>query len=138
MSKGCSGSSPSPPALKTIPVTRTWPGAERRLSVHRLERASLERHRYGFLQPPATAPEVDPATVDLVLVPGLAFDVAGGRLGYGLGYYDRLLPRLDPAAPRVGVALRALVVPALPADPRDVAMTHLATESGVAPTEAGE
>ena len=61
---------------KTFYVTRTWKKPELRLSVHRLD-GGLERHPYGYYQPPAGAEPVDPKTLDLVLVPGLCFDQAG-------------------------------------------------------------
>ena len=93
--------------------------------------APRERHRYGFEQPVAGAPEVDPGDVGVVLVPGLAFDHSGGRLGRGGGYYDRFLPTVPPNAARVGIAVAHLVVEAVPTDPHDVPVTHLATEHGV-------
>ena len=90
-----------------------------------------ERHRYGFEQPVAGAPLVDPNDVGVVLVPGLAFDQLGGRLGRGGGYYDRFLPAFPDGTCRVGVAPEDLVVVAVPTDRQDVPMTHLATEHGV-------
>jgi 5-formyltetrahydrofolate cyclo-ligase len=91
----------------------------------------FERHPFGFWQPRPDAHPVDPEAIDLVLVPGLAFDVHGARLGHGQGHYDRLLPRLPRHAPRVGVAPDALVVERVPTEPHDVAMTHLLTPSGL-------
>lgn len=91
----------------------------------------LERHRYGFEQPVADSLRIPAERVGLVLVPGLAFDLRGERLGRGGGYYDRFLPTLRRGALRVGVIPDSLVVGALPTEPHDVAMTHLATESGV-------
>lgn len=91
----------------------------------------LERHPFGFLQPRPDASPVDPDEIDLVLVPGLAFDVHGARLGHGQGHYDRLLPRLGRHVPRVGVTLDALVVPRLPSEPHDAPMTHLLTPRGL-------
>ena len=90
-----------------------------------------ERHRYGFEQPVAGAPTVDPAEVGVVLVPGLAFDRSGGRLGRGGGYYDRFLPTLPSHAARVGVVPEQLLVEVVPTDRHDVPMTHLATRRGV-------
>ena len=120
---------------KVFFVTRTWPGPGRHLSIHRHARSRLERHPFGFLQPLESEPKVDAGVIELALVPGLVFDVLGGRLGYGFGYYDRLLPLLNSAVPRVGLVVRALVVPRLPTAMRDIAVTHLATETGVVPVE---
>ena len=115
---------------KTFYVTRTWKKPELRLTVHRLD-GGLERHPYGYYQPPADAEPVDPKKLDLVLVPGLCFDRVGGRVGYGAGYYDRFLPNLHAGVPRVGITAEALVVPELEKEDHDVLMTHLVTEQGV-------
>ncbi len=61
------------------------------------EAGPLEPGAYGVPEPPSSAPEVDPADVDVVLVPALAADPRGHRIGYGKGYYDRLLPTLTSA-----------------------------------------
>ncbi len=118
---------------KTFYVTRTPKVRSEGLTIHRLDER-LEPHPYGYLQPGADAAPVSPHVVDLALVPGLCFDVLGTRLGYGKGYYDRLLPVLRPETPRVGVSAAALVVSRLPRGPFDVPMTHLVTESGVIAT----
>jgi len=118
---------------KIVLVPRSDETPARAMSLHRLEGAALERHPFGPRQPAAGSPRVDPASVALVLVPGLCFDVRGTRLGYGRGYFDRFLEGLDPEVPRVGVTFEALVVDALPREPHDVAVTHLATEAGVRP-----
>lgn len=114
---------------KTVLTTRTDAGA-RGLTLHRAD-GPLEHHPLGFLQPPADATTVDPRSVDLVLVPGLAFDGRGGRLGYGRGLYDGLLPTLPAGAPRVAVALDAWVVERLPLEAHDVRVTHLLTPAGL-------
>lgn len=111
-------------------VTRTPP--EGWLTVHRLD-GSRERHPFGFEQPAAGAPDVDPATLDVVLLPGLAFDRSGIRLGHGKGYYDELSSRLRPDAVMVGVAVERRIVEAIPAEPYDRPVRLLATESGVRP-----
>lgn len=116
---------------KDFYLTRT-PAGGRELTVHRFaDVAGLEPHRYGYLQPPAGAAAVAVDTIDLALVPGLCFDRRGVRLGYGLGYYDRLLGSLHPDVPRVGVTAEALFVPRLPREPWDVPMTHIVTEVGL-------
>jgi 5-formyltetrahydrofolate cyclo-ligase len=110
-------------------ATRT-PDRGGRLTIHRLE-DPLEVHRLGFLQPHRTASEVAPADVDVVLLPGLAFDLWGTRLGRGAGYFDQLLVRARPDAALVGVTPGELVVDRLPGEPHDVPVRYLATEEGV-------
>lgn len=103
---------------------------EMRLSFHELG-GPLQRHRFGMDEPRADAPLVPPDAIDLVLVPGLAFDRTGTRLGYGRGFYDAFLAELADSVPRVGVAHPALLFGALPSEPHDVPMTHLALPDGV-------
>ena len=109
-------------------VTRTPPAGP--LTLHPAVGA-MEQHRYGFPQPTAEAFELQPRHISLALVPGVAFDRHGTRLGHGVGYFDELLARLPGDCPRVGVALSELVFDRLPSEPHDVPMTHLATEDGV-------
>lgn len=104
------------------------------LTFHLLAGTDAFTSRSGLREPLAAAPQVALSEVDLVLVPGLAFDASGARLGYGKGFYDRFLAQLatvDPGVPTVGVTLEALVFQTLPTDPHDVNVSHLATESGV-------
>jgi 5-formyltetrahydrofolate cyclo-ligase len=68
---------------------------------------------YGAMEPADRAP-VPPQEIDVCLVPGLAFDPRGFRVGYGGGYFDRYLPRLDPRAVRIGLAFHLQVVPSVP------------------------
>ena len=103
------------------------------LTVHPAE-VELERHRLGLLQPVEGSPELDLADLSAALVPGLAFDRRGTRMGHGLGHFDRLLTLLAGRMPLVGVTVEALVVPDLPCQDHDVAMDALATELGVRPT----
>lgn len=105
-----------------------------RLTFHLLDGADLLTSRSGLREPVAAAPQVRLAEVDLVLVPGLAFDVTGTRLGYGKGFYDRFLAQLatvDPNVPTIGVTLEELVLQELPVEEHDVRVSHLATEAGV-------
>lgn len=90
----------------------------------------LEAHPYGFHQPDETAPLIDDAMVAVVLTPGLAFDAAGYRLGFGGGFYDRLFARLPDAVLRIGICPDG-PLGALPHDPHDMAMHYLATPEGV-------
>lgn len=75
---------------------------------------------------------VGDATIDVVLVPGLAFDASGGRLGHGRGFYDRMLARLGRRARcRVGVAFGFQVVEAVPCGVGDLGMDAVVVETGV-------
>jgi 5-formyltetrahydrofolate cyclo-ligase len=85
----------------------------------------LVRGRFGTLHP--AGEELRP---DYLLVPLLAFDRAGHRLGYGGGYYDRTLAAL-PAAFRLGIAFAAQEMQALPAEPHDIRLHAVATETDI-------
>ena len=83
----------------------------------------------GIREP--TGPQVDPTVVDVALVPGVAFDVIGGRLGHGGGHYDRLLGGLPGTSLRIGVAFSCQLVPRVPRseldEPVDIVVTERAT-----------
>ena len=69
--------------------------------------------------------------LELLVVPGVAFDLSGHRLGYGKGYYDRVLALCRPVLERVGFAYEFQVVAQLPADPHDCRLTRLVTEQRI-------
>jgi 5-formyltetrahydrofolate cyclo-ligase len=86
----------------------------------------------GILEPhPQRARPVAPEALELVLVPGVAFDCRGGRLGFGAGFYDRLLARLPQAALTVGLAFDFQVLPRLPQQLHDVRLGAIVTDSHV-------
>ena len=109
------------------------------LGLWRLEAVSeLEPGTWGIPEPPPArrgepGRRIAAEAIDLVVVPGLAFDRRGRRLGHGKGYYDRLLAR-SPAA-RAGLCFDAQVFPEVPAGPRDAVMDWLVTERGASPIE---
>ena len=82
---------------------------------------------WGIREPKPQAPEVEP---DILLVPLLAFDRAGYRLGYGGGYYDRTIGKLraNKAVTAVGVGFAAQEVPQVPISPRDARLDLVLTE----------
>ncbi|KAF1076478.1 5-formyltetrahydrofolate cyclo-ligase [Halodesulfovibrio sp. MK-HDV] len=96
----------------------------------------LEEGTYGILEPRSHCTVIEynsPSfTPSLIIVPGVGFDIAGNRLGFGGGYYDRMLHK--PAfnhATFVGLAYSFQVVPALESDPWDQAMHALCTEEAL-------
>ena len=112
-----------------IVITRTpEKGA---LSLHEYERGRLETHPLGFEQPRSRAPHVPFDEIDVVLVPGLAFDRHGYRLGRGKGYYDELLGTLPAGVIRVGITVDELLVDQVPTEAHDQRVAWVATESGV-------
>jgi 5-formyltetrahydrofolate cyclo-ligase len=87
----------------------------------------MEPAAFDVEEPPADAPEYRP---DVVLVPLLAVDAVGYRLGYGGGFYDRTLAALGDVH-AVGVALDVQRVDAVPRGVHDRPLSHLVTESGI-------
>ncbi|MDD5762367.1 MAG: 5-formyltetrahydrofolate cyclo-ligase [bacterium] len=87
---------------------------------------------YGIPEPSIPA-GVEPRLSgwNIVVVPGLAFDRRGNRLGHGFGYYDRFLAGLPGSVPRVGLAFEGQLVPEVPVDAWDVPVHALVTEEGV-------
>ncbi len=94
---------------------------------------ALQAAGFGLRHPPPEAGPVDP---DVLLVPLAAFDRRGHRIGYGRGYYDRALARLDATGRRraIGVAFAVQEVPAVPDEPHDRRLDALLTEDGLHPT----
>jgi len=117
--------------LKRCELLATRIDEDNALAIHRLVPDGLARHPYGFDEPSVTSPVVAFNDVDVVLVPGRAFDLSGNRLGRGAGYYDNLLSRLPRGVILVGITVDATIVEKIPTAPHDQRVDWLATESGV-------
>jgi 5-formyltetrahydrofolate cyclo-ligase len=93
----------------------------------------LESHRFGMLEPLSTAPDLPPnCSSAFMILPALAYDQRGYRLGYGKSYYDRFLANrsFSKTLLRVGVSPEALVLAEnIPDDPWDVPVHQLFTEN---------
>jgi 5-formyltetrahydrofolate cyclo-ligase len=90
------------------------------------------RSSFGILEPPKDRmPDVDPQQLDLILSPGVVFDSHGNRIGYGAGYYDKLLPLTRSDCLVCGLAFELQIVdPGLiPIEPHDVPLDFIVTES---------
>lgn len=90
-----------------------------------------ERHAFGIDQPTATGHVTPVPEIDVFLVPGLAFDPFGGRVGHGAGYYDRILAQRRTDSRAIGVTLDERVLGRVPVFDHDQRMDLLATQSSV-------
>ncbi|MDH3283306.1 MAG: 5-formyltetrahydrofolate cyclo-ligase [Myxococcales bacterium] len=109
-----------------------------RIRQHRIEFARVEDWDalrpggFDVLEPPDAYPAVELSAADVAVVPGLAFDAQGNRLGHGKGYYDRLLSGDSASLPRlIGAAFELQIVPRVPHDSRDRRMDAIVTEMGL-------
>ncbi len=113
----------------------------RRLRLYRVDdpESDLVRGSMGIPEPSRHLIAVAPEEIDWALVPGLAFDDRGFRLGRGGGYYDRLLPTLRPDAPRWALAYDCQWVESLPTEPHDQPLDGIVSPGRLASgTESGE
>jgi 5-formyltetrahydrofolate cyclo-ligase len=118
-------------AAKPVLLPR-WEG-EGRLAFCAVARwTDLAPGRYGVLEPPVGSPEISPERGDVVLVPGVAFDAEGWRLGRGGGGYDRAFPPDAENPPLLyGLGYAFQVVASVPHDSRDRRMDAIVTERGI-------
>lgn len=115
---------------KTVALPRTL-SETRALSLHAYHPGdALLEGGFVIQEPLPSAPQVDDQSVDLVLVPGLAFDARGHRLGFGQGFYDRVLPRLTRAV-RVGLCYELSLLVEVPNAPHDAPVDFVITEKRV-------
>jgi 5-formyltetrahydrofolate cyclo-ligase len=82
---------------------------------------------FGLAQPSEHAARVPHALIDAVILPAVAYDERGMRLGYGGGYYDRLLPLLRDDCVRVGVVFDEQILPEIPAEEHDACVDVVIT-----------
>ncbi len=103
---------------------------ERRLEIYQLtSRTELVPGAYGIAEPDRDrCPKGDPASLDLVIVPGSVFSLSCGRYGYGGGFYDRFLSTQAPQAVRAGLAFDFQVLDSIPLAPHDELMDYIVTD----------
>jgi 5-formyltetrahydrofolate cyclo-ligase len=90
---------------------------------------AMQEHPLGFREPPPQEPQAGPGDLDVIVIPALAIDPRGHRIGYGAGHYDRALPRFAPPAVIVGVAYDFQLVAETPETEGDVGTHWIVTDA---------
>jgi 5-formyltetrahydrofolate cyclo-ligase len=104
-------------------------GPDRLLAFHTSTPNELLPGRFGLQEPlPEPATKVEITDIGAFLVPGIAFDRAGGRIGWGHGHYDATLAAASPQALCVGLAYECQLVAAVPHEPHDVRLHCVVSE----------
>ena len=126
--------------VDTIPMIRRALASGKRVMLPKVKGKELELFEiknvdsdvspgaWGILEPRGSAP-VKLDELDVIIVPGAAFDEQGNRLGYGAGFYDKLLSEFKK--PTVAIAFEQQIVPKVPADPYDVPVQKIVTENRI-------
>jgi 5-formyltetrahydrofolate cyclo-ligase len=91
----------------------------------------LVKGKYGILEPDGECPPFPLERIDLFVIPGVAFDLQGHRVGYGRGYYDRALHRFESNGKFIGVCYDFQLVELIAGEPHDVIMDTVITERRV-------
>ncbi|MCS3919200.1 5-formyltetrahydrofolate cyclo-ligase [Fervidibacter sacchari] len=133
---------PIPDEIDIVPLIRWWQQRglqvalprtlrqEKRLEFRKVNRldVDLQLGALGILEPKPSCPLVMPEEIELIVVPGRAFDECCNRLGRGLGYYDRFLKNLPERTLKVALAFEFQIVKRIPTKPNDVPMDVVITE----------
>jgi 5-formyltetrahydrofolate cyclo-ligase len=91
--------------------------------------SELEERGLGFAEPPPTSLEAARGDLDLLVVPAIAIDPVGHRIGYGAGFYDRTILRFAPPATAIGVAYDFQLIAEVPFTEHDVPLHHVVTDA---------
>ncbi len=117
-------------------LPRIIPKENHRMVFHPYEANHLVHHPFGMDEPSAGLPIISSDDIQLALVPGMAFDRLGRRLGYGGGYFDRFLA--DFSGTSLGVIFQALLLETLPCGDNDIPVQWIVTERGLFSTKPPE
>ncbi|MFH1095658.1 MAG: 5-formyltetrahydrofolate cyclo-ligase [Candidatus Micrarchaeota archaeon] len=110
-----------------LPMTRQEEGVMEAGGARDLD--GLVKSAFGTLEPdPKDAEVIEAGKIDFVLVPGLAFDKKGRRLGYGMGYYDKFLKKVRADCAKVGLAYEGQMLKEIVPEAHDVPMDYVVTE----------
>jgi len=89
----------------------------------------LSKGKYEIMEPSSNSPSLEPKHLDIAIIPGVAFDIRGMRLGYGKGYYDRLIKNLH--CPKIALAYEFQIVDNIPEEEHDHLMNKIVTEKRI-------
>ncbi len=109
-------------------LPRILPQQDHSMVFHPYDARHLIRHPFGMDEPAPDLPVVSPDQMELALVPGLAFDLPGWRLGYGGGYYDRFLTSFHGIS--AGIVFQTLLLEEIPHSRLDIPMCWIISEQG--------
>jgi len=98
--------------------------------VPRKHTGKLIKGKFGILQPPKGSQSISPELIELILVPGIAFDGQGRRIGFGFGFYDRFLKKCGNAV-KAGICFEAQIADKINAAPHDVSVDFILTEKRI-------
>jgi len=126
------------PLLERFPhkrwvLPRILPEENHRMEFHLYDAARLVQHPFGMMEPAPDAPVVAADEIELTLVPGLAYDRRGYRLGYGGGYYDRFLTNFRGVS--AGIVYHDLLLDSIPRGGYDVPVQWVITDVELIATE---
>jgi 5-formyltetrahydrofolate cyclo-ligase len=102
---------------------------QRRLAFCEVTIDELVTGHFGLRQPRADIEAIELTSINVFVVPGVAFDRSGGRVGWGRGYYDATLAAAAAGALRVGVGFECQIMTDVPRDPHDAHLHHVITET---------
>lgn len=106
---------------------------QKTLSLFRVtKKEDLEEGIHGIPEPKKTCKKAARKEINLAIIPGIAFDKTGNRIGFGQGYYDRLLKRIS--CTRIALAYEFQILHAVPGQPHDVKVDSIFTEKGIRKT----
>lgn len=101
---------------------------EKGIEIFRINSLSdLKPGYFGILEPSENCSAADSRDIDLILMPGVAFDRQGGRLGYGAGFYDRFLTKMNKKITKIALAYQLQVVDSVPTESSDVRIDGIIT-----------
>lgn len=108
-----------------------------KLHIHKIESVkNLEKGTFGILEPKKYCEKILPKMLDLAIIPGIAFDRRGHRIGFGMGFYDKLLK--ETKCKKIGLAYEFQIIKNVPGEPHDIPVDIIITEKRILNTQQNE